>query len=224
MVAPPHSLFIFGSCMPGFRSVPGSALTAFDFAGEFSRTRARAASFPNVCKFGLNEVPHRCGHDRLMVASDIVLGYFAFVLELFLGQEVSCVALLKERVSFVFLVGQDVADPGDGPGCSSFRGFVAVVFEVACDPGHRVTFKEQLIDQADCDRLFRIDDEVAVLAFVVAEKVAEGTETLPSAKRLRWPQVTFSEMEQASSCASELMMVISSSPLTSEVQMFSFSK
>ena len=48
--------------------------------------------------------------------------------------------------------------------------------------------------------------------------------TLPSAKRLRCPQVTFSEMERASSWARELMMVMRSSPLASKVQMPSFSK
>lgn len=37
-----------------------------------------------------------------------------------------------------------------------------------------------------------------------------GMLTLPSEKRFRWPQVTFSEMDRLSSCARELIMVISS--------------
>jgi hypothetical protein len=38
------------------------------------------------------------------------------------------------------------------------------------------------------------------------------------------PHLQFSEMERLSSCASELMMVKSSSPAASKVLMFSFSK
>ena len=44
-----------------------------------------------------------------------------------------------------------------------------------------------------------------------------GRLTLPSAKRFRWPHVTFSEMERLSSCAMLDMMVINSSPLLSKV-------
>ena len=44
--------------------------------------------------------------------------------------------------------------------------------------------------------------------------------TFPSAKRLRCPHVTFSDMERDSSCARLDMMVMSSSPLESCVQMF----
>ena len=51
-----------------------------------------------------------------------------------------------------------------------------------------------------------------------------GMDTFPSAIRFRWPQVTFSEMLRLSSWARLLMMVISSSPFPSNVQMFSFSK
>ena len=47
---------------------------------------------------------------------------------------------------------------------------------------------------------------------------------MPSANRFLMPQVQFSEMLRLSSCASEDMMVISSSPLESNVQIFSFSK
>ena len=48
-------------------------------------------------------------------------------------------------------------------------------------------------------------------------------DTLPSAMRLRQPQVTFSEMLRLSSWARLDMMVIISSPLLSRVSMFSFS-
>ena len=47
---------------------------------------------------------------------------------------------------------------------------------------------------------------------------------MPSAMRLRQPQVTFSEMERLSSCARDDMIVMNSSPLLSSVSMFSFSK
>jgi len=54
--------------------------------------------------------------------------------------------------------------------------------------------------------------------------VVDGTvyTTLPSAKRLRCPQVTFSEMERLSSCARLHMIVMSNSPLLSKVKIFSF--
>ena len=59
---------------------------------------------------------------------------------------------------------------------------------------------------------------------IIAQKPLEQDRDFPSAKRFRWPHVQFSEMDLDSSCASEDMIVSSSSPLPSKVQMFSFSK
>ena len=47
--------------------------------------------------------------------------------------------------------------------------------------------------------------------------------SLPCSKRRRMPQVEFSEIDRDSSCASELKMDKSTSPLLSSVKMFSFS-
>ena len=58
------------------------------------------------------EIPHGWGDDRLVVAGDVVLGYFAFVLDLLLGEEVGDVGLLQHCVAFVFLVGEDAAHLG----------------------------------------------------------------------------------------------------------------
>ena len=48
--------------------------------------------------------------------------------------------------------------------------------------------------------------------------------TLPSAACFRLDHVIFSDIDLLSSCAKELIIVISNSPFESNVQMFSFSK
>ena len=54
--------------------------------------------------------------------------------------------------------------------------------------------------------------------------LVNDTLAFPSANDFLFPHVIFSEMDLDYSCASELMMVINSSPFASSVQMFSFSK
>lgn len=91
--------------MPGFRPVPDSTLGAPNLAREYPLPGGGAPPGGGGSQFCLDEVPHSRGDDRLMVAGDVVLGYFAFVLDLFLGKEVDDVGLLQQRVTFVFLVG-----------------------------------------------------------------------------------------------------------------------
>ena len=55
-------------------------------------------------------------------------------------------------------------------------------------------------------------------------KRLNGNSTCPSASSLRFPHLQFSDIERLSSWASDDMMVMSSSPFPSKVQMFSFSK
>ena len=58
----------------------------------------------------------------------------------------------------------------------------------------------------------------------VAGYARVSTDTFPSANLFRCPQVQFSLIERDSSCANELIIVISNSPLLSNVHIFSFSK
>ena len=85
---------------------------------------------------------------------------------------------------------------------------------------HRSGFN-QMVEDALAGR---IDLIITKSVSRFARNLPNGTLTLPSANRFLMPQVQFSEMLRLSSCASEDMMVISSSPLESNVQMFSFSK
>lgn len=67
------------------------------------------------------------------------------------------------------------------------------------------------------------------LPYIGDPKVMQGIHAVDevaeqSGKKCQSPHVQFSEMLRLSSCASELMMVMRSSPLPSKVQMFSFSK
>ncbi|CRH60385.1 Uncharacterised protein [Chlamydia trachomatis] len=109
VVAPPDAFLVFRACMPGFRPVPGAALPAPDLARERPLPGCGAPARGGGSQFCLDEVPHGWGDDRLMVAGDVVLGYFAFVLDQLLGEEVGDVGLLQQRVTFVFLVGEDAA-------------------------------------------------------------------------------------------------------------------
>ena len=109
VVAPPDAFLVLRACMPGFRPVPGAALGAPDFPGEGSLPGCGAPARGGGSQFCLDEVPHGWGDDQLVVAGDVVLGHFAFVLDLLLGEEIRDVGLLQQGVAFVFLVGEDAA-------------------------------------------------------------------------------------------------------------------
>lgn len=68
-----------------------------------------------------------------MVAGDVVLGYFAFVLDLLLGEEVGDVGLLQQGVAFVFFVGEDSSYPTDRSRGPAFRGGISVFFQILGD-------------------------------------------------------------------------------------------
>ena len=112
VVAAPDTFLVFRAGMPGFRPVPSAAPGAPDFSGEGALPGGGAAACGRGGEFCLYEVPHGWGDDRLVVAGDVVLGYFAFVLDLLLGEEVGDVGLLQQCVAFVFLVGEDAAHLG----------------------------------------------------------------------------------------------------------------
>ena len=84
--------------------------------------------------------------------------------------------------------------------------------------------QEEPIDFSDNLCLFFIDGKIPILAPFIAKEPSKRYCNLAVCEPLPYAQVQFSEMLRLSSCASELMMVMSSSPLESNVQIFSFSK
>ena len=84
--------------------------------------------------------------------------------------------------------------------------------------------KKQAVYQFYDFRLLRIHDQIAVLPFIIAEKPAVWHADLAVSKPFLCPYLTFSEMLRFSYWAKELMIVMSGSPLASNVQIFSFSK
>ena len=133
VVAPPDVAGVFVCEVPGFAPVPSATRPAADASCEGVVGADAGVFAPGY--FGLNFFLNGGADDRLMVATHVVLGYFALVGLAFVGEEVRGVALLQECVTLVFLVGEDGADRGRGPGdLAPGRGNI-VTCEFAGDPG-----------------------------------------------------------------------------------------
>ncbi len=176
VVALPDDRAVLVGRVPYFRPVPGATHRAAQFHGERVWGTLAFAGFELV----LHQIPRFRVDDRLVGSGHIVLGDLALVLDLLFGQEVSDVGLLQERVTTVFLVGEDRLDrvcvpffaarPGDGD---------TLVGEGDGDAMHGIAGKEHAVDAADEPGLFWVDLGAAVGAFVVAEEVRVGNEHLP---------------------------------------------
>ena len=94
MVTAPDAFLVFATRVPGFRPVPGSALSTSDLPGEGALPGGGAPPDRMGGEFCLDCIPGGGVDDGLVVAGDVVLGYFAFVDFRGFGQEVGGEALL----------------------------------------------------------------------------------------------------------------------------------
>ena len=109
-------------------------------------------------------------NDRFVVAFHIVLRNGAVILDAFLRQKVRGVGLLQERVTDVLFVPENLVDGAGVPFCFARAGENAVRFKPCGDLIHAQALQVFPIDAPDDFGLFRLDDQIAISVFGVAQK------------------------------------------------------
>ena len=128
--------------MPDFCSVPASALSAFDFAGENRNAAVTPVSFFPALDFLLHPIKQARTNDGLVIIFHIVLRYFALIFLALLRQKIHGELLLKKRIAFVFLVGQDTEDRPRIPLRFSGRCLEISSSQLGCDRMKCVSIQE----------------------------------------------------------------------------------
>ena len=101
-------------------------------------------------------------NDCFVVALHIVLRNNAVVLDSGLVQKVCGISFLKQGITDVFLVAQDLVDGAGPPFCFASAGENAVCLQTFCYPVHRVTLQVFPEDVLYNLRLLWIDDEIPI--------------------------------------------------------------
>ena len=126
MIALPDNPAVFAVGMPDLRAVPLAALSAAYLTGEKMDAAVSPTAAFSTLQFLLNQLKHLRLDDGFVVALHIVLRNLSLV-DLFLfGEEIHRVALLKKRIAFVFLIGEDAANSSCVPFILAARRFNAV--------------------------------------------------------------------------------------------------
>lgn len=160
-----------------------------------------------------------------MAVRDDVLRNLARVFLHLFGKEIDREALLEHSIAVVLFIRQYALDGFILPPCFFPRSRNAGFCQYLRNGVDGFAAHEQPVNEPDCFRFFRVDLRQTIWAFSVSEKLSVGhIDLVPSANRFRCPHVTLSDMERLSSCASDDIIKIRSSPLPSNVHMFSFSK
>lgn len=105
-----------------------------------------------------------------MIPLDVVLRDGAVVLDPLLGQKVRGVSLLQERIPHVFFVSENLVDSTGVPFGLARAGENAISLEARSDLVHAFTFEVFPVDPLDDLRLRRIDDQMPIGIFGVAEE------------------------------------------------------
>lgn len=174
VVATVDGLAILVGGVPDFRAVPAAAIAAFDFRRVDADAAVAVAAVPAALQFFLHLVEDRWADDGFVVVFDVVLWHLAFVIPHFLREEVDGVALLEERIAFVFLVREDAADGGLAPDFAAAGRRDAPARELGRDGVEGVAREEEAVDFLDRPGLLAVHDKIAVRAFVVAEETLVG--------------------------------------------------
>ena len=140
-------------------------------AGEASFLSGRAdVNCPATDKLGLHLHEEVFRNDRFVVAFNVVLRYGAVVLDALLRQEVCGVGLLKQRVTHILLVSENLVDSAGVPFCLASAGENAVSHKTGSNLVHAGAFEVFPVDAFYDLGLFRINDKAAVLILGIAEE------------------------------------------------------
>ena len=140
-------------------------------AGEAAFLSGRAdVDYPAADKLCLRLHEELLWNDRFVVALDIVLRDGTVVLDTLLCQEICGVGLLKQRVTHVFLVAENLVDGTGVPFCLASAGENAVSHKPVGDLIHAGTFEVFPVDALYDFCLLRINDQVPVFILGVSEE------------------------------------------------------
>ena len=109
-------------------------------------------------------------NDRFMVALDVVLRDGTVVLDPLFRQEVCGIGLLKQGVSHVLFISENLVDGAGVPFCFASAGEDTVSHKAVGNFIHAGAFKVLPVDSLYNFGLLRINDQMAVLILGVAEK------------------------------------------------------
>ena len=162
---------VFVCRVPNFSAEITAALTAPDFAGKDGDSAVASALLRPPLHLPLHHLEHGRVDDGGMALLHEVARHLSAVLDSFLGEKIRREGLLNPRAAHVFLVGEDALD---GLGISLLlardrqnmtRG------QLLGNSAGRHSFKKKSEDESHDLCLLLVDSEIAVLTFIVAEKV-----------------------------------------------------
>ena len=140
-------------------------------AGEAAFLACRTdVDYPATDKLCLHLHEELFRNDCFVVALDVVLRDGTVVLDTLLCQEVCGVGLLKQRVTHVFLVAENLVDSAGVPFCLASAGENAVSHKPVGDLIHAGTFEVFPVDALYDFCLLRINDQVPVFILGVSEE------------------------------------------------------
>ena len=116
----------------------------------------------SACQFFLHPQEDILWNDCFVVALHIVLRNNTVVLDSGLVQKVCGISFLKQGITDVFLVAQDLVAGAGPPFCFASTGENVVCFQTFCYPVHRVTLQVFLEDALYNLHLLWIDDEIPI--------------------------------------------------------------
>lgn len=126
--------------------------------------------YPSADKFCLHLHEELLWNDRFMVAFDVVLRNGAVVLDPLFRQEICGIGLLKQGVTHVLLVTENLVDGAGVPFCLASAGEDAVSHKPVCNLIHAGAFEVFSVDALYDFCLLRIDDQVPIIVFGVSKE------------------------------------------------------
>ena len=107
VITPPDSSAILICGVPDLGAVEAAAVLADQFGGQGAFSAVGVTKSLSSCKLRLHMIPLVRLDDVGVAALHIILGYFALVGLHLLLQKIHRERLLKERISFVLLIGEN---------------------------------------------------------------------------------------------------------------------
>ena len=171
VVAAVNNASVFVCGVPDLGSKIAAALAASNFPRENAHA-AVSSAFPFASlHLPLHHLEHGRVDDDRMALFHEVAWHLSAVLDSFLGEKIRREGLLNPRAAHVFLVGEDAFDGLGIPLLLARDRQNVTLGQLLGNSAGRHSFKEKSEDKPHDLCLLLVDSEIAVLTFIVAEKV-----------------------------------------------------
>ena len=114
-----------------------------------------------------------------MAVFHIILGHLTGIVRPLFAQEIHGVGFLKQRIAFIFFVRQHFSDAVFAPLGLAVPVYYPIPLQFPRDPVSTLTIQELAINSSHDFRLLFIDHQIAILVFVIAEKLG-GVDEQPA--------------------------------------------